>query len=57
MTADEAKQALKEGKNVRCVKWFLPDSYISKEKYDCWVKSLGADVFEEFKDDKWEIVE
>ena len=52
MTADEAKQALNEGKKVRCVKWIVHE-YISKGFNEDFTDS----IFEANKDDDWEIVE
>jgi hypothetical protein len=56
MTAEEAKQALKDGKKVRCVKW---RGYIESKVLivdDCDDRVFG-DVFEENENDEWEIVE
>jgi len=58
MTADEAKQALKDGKHVRPKSW--TEGY-SIAEVTIIMSSDGEvyteRVFDKFKDDEWEIVE
>jgi hypothetical protein len=54
MTSDEAKQALKEGKRVRAVKWWSHE-YIEKgEIINNFGEAVDEVVFEDYKDDEWE---
>ena len=58
MTSEEAKQALKDGKKVRAVKWWSHE-YVKME--NLMVNDSGervyGDIFEDLEDDDWEIVE
>ena len=57
MTADEAKQALKEGKKVRPVNVEVKISNLNDLDYYKLKKRDSEAVFKIFKDDEWEIVE
>lgn len=50
MTADEAKQALKEGKEVQHKGW-VEKGFLLYDSFETYMK------FGDYKDDDWEIVE
>jgi len=53
LSAEEAKQALKEGKKVRPKEWAedVDKCYLTND-----IKETGS-IFELYKDDEWELVE
>lgn len=60
MTAEEAKQALKEGKKVACMEWKRFE-YIKLETRLVIVDEEGSfytnKIFESYKDKEWEIID
>jgi len=62
MTAEQAKQALREGKRVRAVKWWRYEYIYEKPSQIFFnhitsIDEIDEAIFEDYKDDEWEIVE